>query len=330
MRNKKWISLLLTVTLLCASSMTVFATQDTTSANGGSAVSTDAATADAAQIAANTSKPYLALGADLTPEQTNTVLGLMGLSSADLANYNVVYITNEQEHQYLDAYVDKSVIGTKSLSSVLVKQAPEGHGVVVSTKNISYCTTGMYRNALLTAGVKDADIMVVAPTPITGTAGLIGALKAYEEMSGESISNTSLDTALNELVTTGQIASTVKSANSEEVEALIAYIKAKMAAGELKTDEDIRKAIADGEVQFGVDLTDDEVNQIVDVMNKIYALGLDPEVLLDQAKDLYDKFGDSLITNPDQAFTEIVSNAISNMVSNIGDTIMNFFKNLFS
>ena len=125
---------------------------------------------------------YLALGSDLNQTQLNTVLELMGLNAADMASYNVVYVTNAEEHEHLDKYIPSSVIGTKSLSSVLVRPAEKGHGVVVTTKNVNYCTTNMYRNALITAGVEDADIIVAAPTQISGTAALIGALKAYESV----------------------------------------------------------------------------------------------------------------------------------------------------
>lgn len=65
-------------------------------------------------------KPYLALGADLSDDQKNTVLSLMGIDPANLANYNVTYVTNAQEHQYLDSYVDSSKIGSKSWSSVVI------------------------------------------------------------------------------------------------------------------------------------------------------------------------------------------------------------------
>lgn len=267
----------------------------------------------------------IVLGADLTAEQRTTVLNLMGVSEEELPSYTVLTITNAEEHQYLDAYVDPSVIGTKALSSVMVTPAESGHGVMVSTQNINYCTTGMYRNALLTAGVEDADVLVVGPTELSGTAALIGAIKAYESISGKEISDTTLDTALNELVSTGEIVT--KSANSEEVEELIAYIKAKLAAGELETEEDIRQAITEGEERFGVTLNDSEVQQIVDFMMKIKELGLDPNVLLDQAADLYDQFGDELLN---KATDEGFWNSVGEFFSNFGKAIADFFKNLFS
>ena len=275
------------------------------------------------------SKSIIALGADLSAEQRATVLSLMDVTEADLANYQVVTITNDMEHQYLDAYMDASVIGSKSLSSVKITPAESGHGVLVTTKNINYCTTGMYRNALLTAGVSDADILVVGPTEISGTAALIGAIKGYEAMSGESVSDTTLDTAMNELITTGEIA--MQDADSQDIEELIAFVKAKVAAGGLDSDDQIRSAIEEGEDKFGVTLTEDEINQIIAIMQKINQLGLDPNVLVSQAEHLYSKFGKDFLKNldTDAIAKEVAKSAASGFFAKIGDAIKGFFAGLF-
>ena len=120
---------------------------------------------------------FVALGSDLNATQKATVLSLMGLTEEKLKDCNVVYVTNAEEHQYLGSYVDSSLIGKRSLSSVLVRPQSTGHGVTVKTQNINYCTDTMYLNALVTAGVTDADVLVVGPSPISGTAALIGALR---------------------------------------------------------------------------------------------------------------------------------------------------------
>ena len=275
------------------------------------------------------SKSIIALGADLSAEQRATVLSLMDVTEADLANYQVITITNDMEHQYLDAYMDASVIGSKSLSSVKITPAESGHGVLVTTKNINYCTTGMYRNALLTAGVSDADILVIGPTEISGTAALIGAIKGYEAMSGESVSDTTLDTAMNELITTGEIA--MQDADSQDIEELIAFVKAKVAAGGLDSDDQIRSAIEEGEDKFGVTLTEDEINQIIAIMQKINQLGLDPNVLVAQAEDLYSKFGKDFLKNldTDAIAKEVAKSAASGFFAKIGDAIKGFFAGLF-
>ena len=166
----------------------------------GSGVNAD----DNVVIAAD-DKPYLALGENLSSEQRAAVLGLMGLDAASLGDYNVVYITNAEEHQYLDAYLSSDKIGTRALSSVVIVKREEGSGLNISTKNINYCTIGMYKNALATAGLKDADVIVAGPSPISGTAALIGAMKAYAEMTGEPVDEDSLDAAMNEIVVTGEL-----------------------------------------------------------------------------------------------------------------------------
>ncbi len=284
--------------------------------------------------------PIVAFGADLSADQRASVLNQMGLTEGDLANYKVLTITNAQEHQYLDAYLDSSVIGTKALSCVKIVPAEAGHGVMVTTKNITYCTTGMYRNALLTAGVQDADILVVGPSPISGTAGLIGAIKAYETMSGEAVSEQTLDTAMNELITTGEIAEQIAEIDAsgalspedaEKVEQLIAYVKAKVAAGDLDTEEDIKEAIAEGEEKFGVKLSDDEVTKIISVMNKIKELGIDPNFLVQQAEDMYKEFGPDFVNHltAEEVGKRVAGNAVKNFFSNIGNSIKNFFSGLF-
>ena len=329
---KRAICLLLTVTMVFASAMTVFA-EETVSVN---AIEQSNATVDVTPITATQDKSYIALGADLSQDQLATVLGLMGVSAADIGNYNVVYTTNADEKQYLGGYVDAGLIGTKSLSSVLVNPREEGHGVVVTTKNVNYCTTDMYRSALLTAGVKNADILVVAPTPISGTAGLIGALKAYGEMSGTAVSEKAIDTAMNELVVTGELSTAVGS--SDDAEELITYIKAQIAANDLNTKEEIEAVVRQGVKDLNANLSEDEIQQIIDLMVKIKAMGIDFNVLAEQADDIYAKYADQIkngtfnisdLSVEDLGIGKMVSNAIGNFFTNVKDSVTNFFKNIF-
>ena len=105
-------------------------------------------------------KPYLALGADLSSDQKKTVLDLMGIELSELDQYDVVYVNNQEEHEYLDSYIASSEIGTRSLSSVVIIETEEGSGLNVSTHNINYCTSGIYKNAMATAGISDAGVSV--------------------------------------------------------------------------------------------------------------------------------------------------------------------------
>lgn len=285
-------------------------------------------------VHAQEGKTVVALGADLTAEQRAAVLELMGITEEQLAGYEVIYITNGQEHQYLDSYLGSSVIGSKSLSSVMLKKGAKGSGVNVTTKNINYCTTGMYRNALLTAGIEDTEVIVAAPAQMSGTAALIGAVKAYEKIEGTSISDASISSALDELITTGQLAEEVKNVGSDEVEELIAYIKEKVANGELETDEDVRAAIEEGEQKFGVSLSAEEIQKIVDLMSKLRGMGLNSEYLISQAEKLYNKYGADIVNHADEAISEAVSGAVNGAAKgffqSIKDSVKEFWNSLFS
>lgn len=241
-------------------------------------------------FAADDSKPYLALGADLTESEKATVLDKLGVAQSDLENYDVITITNQEEKDYLSEYVSESVIGGRSLSSVLITKKDSGNGIYVTTHNITYCTTGMYRNALITAGITDADVVVAGPFDISGTAALVGALKAYETMTGEAVSEESIDAAVNELVTTGSIADSL--GDSEKVEQLMALAKQYVVEGNLNSEEDIMDAIEQAAKELDITLTDSQRNQISSLMTKISGLDLDKEALKSQAKELYNSLKD--------------------------------------
>ena len=267
-------------------------------------------------------KPYLALGADLSDDQKNTVLSLMGIDPANLANYNVTYVTNAQEHQYLDSYVDSSKIGSKSWSSVVIVKRKKGNGLNISTNNITYCTVGMYKNALTTAGITDADIIVAGPKPISGTAALAGIFEAYEAMTGEAVQDNVVDAALNELVVTGELEASIQGLTDQEVEEFIAYIKSLIAEKGLTDEKSINEAINEACDKYGVTLSDDERQKIVDLLLKITSLGIDLSGLVDYAASLYNSF-----KNGGSSSGIIAS--IGNFFGNIFSAIGEFFKNLF-
>ena len=268
-------------------------------------------------------RPYLALGADLSEEQRNTVLSLMGIDAAGLGNYDVVYVNNSEEHQYLDSYVESSKIGSKSWSSVVIVKRDKGNGLNISTKNITYCTVGMYKNALTTAGITDADIIVAGPKPISGTAALVGIFKAYEEMSGKKVQDNVVDAALNELVVTGQLEDAIDGLTNEEVEEFIAYIKSVIAEKGLTDESSINQAIDDACKKYGVTLDDTERQKIVDLLLKITSLGIDLNGLVDYASSLYNSF-----KNGGSSSSGILS-TIGKAIGTIFGAIGNFFQGLF-
>lgn len=259
----------------------------------------------------------LALGADLSASQRATVLSKMGITEAEAAAYETIYITNDMEHQYLDESLGASVVGTHALSSVLLIPQESGAGLSVETHNVNFCTIAMYRNALLTAGVQDAKVIVAAPSSISGTAALVGALKAYETYSGETVSEDAFSVATDELVLTGEL---MDELDSEQISDLIAYLKQQIAERGLDDPDKLSEAVRQASDEMDLKLTDEQVSQIVDLLLKLNKLDIDPGKLASQAKELYDKL-DSLGIDLD---TEKVGNFITRFVSSIWDLIQGF------
>lgn len=260
---------------------------------------------------------YVSFGADLSDKEKKTVMDLLGVNEDDLSDYTVGEITNADEHKYLGDYLDASVIGSRALSSVVVVIGQDGDGIDVETKNISYCTPGMYTNALITAGIKDADVIVAGPFEITGTAALVGAMRAYGELTGETVSAESMDTAVNELVITSQMAQD-GNISAADVEQLIAYVKAKVVEENLDNDEAINAAIDKGAEELGITVTQEEKDTIISLMKKINDLDLDIDSMKEQAKDLFNKLEDMGIDKEQaKSFFQKIIDALREFLSKI-------------
>ena len=268
-------------------------------------------------------KPFLSLGADLTKEQRKTVLSLLDVRENELSDYEVIEITNQDEHDYLDDYLSASVIGTKALSSVRVEKVGEEKGIRVETKNITYCTSGMYTNALTTAGVTDAEVVVAGPFGIAGTAALVGAMKAYEKMTGETVSQENADAATNELVVTSDLASDI---GNEKAEELMALTKQRIADGDFDTVGEIQDVVKEASEELGVTLTDEQEQALVGVFDKINGLDLDVDKLKQQAEEVYGKL-QQLGLDAEKA-SGILSK-ITQFFKDVADKIASFFKDLF-
>lgn len=262
-------------------------------------------------VKADTTEKYLALGADLKSSERTKVLELLDVDNVD--EYQQIQVTNKEEHEYLGDYLSASVIGSRALSSVTVERTDDGDGIDVETENISYCTEEMYKNALATAGIEDADVKVAGPFNISGTAALVGVMKAYEEMTGNPIPEDAKDAATDELISTGELGESIGKENAAKI---IADVKQKVVEDGLKTPEEIGDAIDESAKDLNIELTDAQKQQIQDLMDKISDLDLDVDKLKEQAQDIYDKLGGA--------------DGILDKISQWFDSVVNWFKSIFS
>lgn len=235
-------------------------------------------------VFADASAPYIAFGADLTPSQKQEVMSEMGVTNDDLKNDTTVTVTNADEHQYLDGQVSSSLIGSKALSSCKVEEAADGNGIKVTTENISYCTPEMYENALATAGMKNANVTVAGPYNISGTAALVGAMKAYSAMTGQNIDQSQVATASQELATTGQVAK--NTGEPDKTSELIAAVKSQTAGKSMDAD-DIGKTVDKTAKRLDLNLSTGDRQQVINLMVNLSKLDLNANDLAGQAQRVY-------------------------------------------
>ena len=209
------------------------------------------------------------IGADLTDDQIAAVYNAFGIKRGDAIELRV---TNGEERQWLQGYVDESLIGTRSISCVYVELLPEGSGMDVTTSNITWCTGEMYISALATAGITDARIIVAAPFEVSGTAALTGVYKAYEDMTGKKLDDLAKLVSTQELTITGELANEIGSMDSTSI---VNDLKLMLDETQKMTDDEIRTEIIDIAGRYNVSLTNTQIQQLIDLCRSLEGLDAD-------------------------------------------------------
>lgn len=209
------------------------------------------------------------IGADLTDDQIAAVYNAFGIKRGDAIELRV---TNGEERQWLQGYVDESLIGTRSISCVYVELLPEGSGMDVTTSNITWCTGEMYISALATAGITDARIIVAAPFEVSGTAALTGVYKAYEDMTGKKLDDLAKLVSTQELTITGELADEIGGMDSTSI---VNDLKLMLDETQKMTDDEIRAEIIDIAGRYNVSLTNTQIQQLIDLCRSLEGLDAD-------------------------------------------------------
>lgn len=206
------------------------------------------------------------IGANLDEAQVSSVYSMFGLNKGDAIELKV---TNEEERQYLEGYVDESLIGTRSISCVYVELLPEGQGMDVTTNNITWCSPEMYISALATAGITDARIIVASPFEVSGTAALTGVYKAYEDMTGKKLDDIAKLVSTQELTITGELAAEIGSMDSTFI---VNELKLMLDETAKMSDEQIVEQINLISQRYNVSLTDNQVDQLLTLCRSLEKL----------------------------------------------------------
>jgi uncharacterized protein YpuA (DUF1002 family) len=237
------------------------------------------------------------LGENLTQEQKKLLLAEMDAPK----DVEIVTVSNAEEHKYLDGKIASRLIGTKAISSSSITIAAKGSGIMVKTKNINWVTEDMYKNALATAGIKDAEIYVTAPFEVSGTAALTGLIKAYEVTTDTKISEEQKQAANEEMVETAKLGDQI---GTDEATSLVETIKEEIAVNPPQNDADLRSIIEKAAEQLGITLTEQQIQSLIDLFNKLQDLGIDWNKVGEQLNAAKDKVTDYLQSEEGQSFLD--------------------------
>lgn len=275
-------------------------------------------TAASGALAYNVGEARVAIGADLDAEQVASVYRDFGIERGTVPE---ITVTNQNERQYLEGLVDDSKIGHKAISCVYITLLEDGSGLSVSAKNINWCTEQMYKNALTTAGITNARVVVTAPFEVSGTAALTGIYRAYEDITGITLNSLAKMVGAEELIVTGQLAEYI---GSDDATAIINELKNILDVTETMSDNDVKKEIKKLAEQYNVQVSDAQVEQLLGLCRQLEKL--DANQLKEKLVSITNTVQKAM-TAKDKITGTV--NTISEKVSGFLGSVGSFFSGLF-
>ncbi|MDV2884022.1 DUF1002 domain-containing protein [Alkalihalophilus pseudofirmus] len=247
------------------------------------------------------------LGENLSPADREKILAEMN----ETEETEIITVSNQEEREYLGDYISSSQIGTRALSSTKITLAEQGAGINVETNNITWVSEGMYANALVTAGVEDAEIYVTAPFPVSGTAALTGLIKAYEIAAEIEIPEEQKQVANEEMVRTAELAESI---GVEEATELMNRIKEEIANNPVESEEDLRELIRRIAAELGIELTEQELDGLVSLFMRMKDLNINWDQVQDQISKVRDNLGEFLAREDTQNFISRFLEVIAELI----------------
>ena len=215
-----------------------------------------------------TEQAVVVIGADLMEDQVEQIYTMFGLTRGTLPELTV---TNAEERAELRGLMDEAVIAMRSLTCVYMQKLEKGAGLNVTTYNISSCSATMFLNAMLTAGIDDANVLVGAPYPVGGTEALTGIYKAYEALTGVPLDATARELGTRELTMTGELGSAI---GREDSSGIIGDLKQILNETARMNDQQLHRRIEQIAGEHNVKLTERQIQQLITLCRSLEKLGV--------------------------------------------------------
>lgn len=228
--------------------------------------------------------PVITLGDSLSDNQRKETLNVLKGALSDSSSYNTLSVTGSDLVAYLNPSGNSFTSDSGVWSSAAIEKASSGSGINVKVldydgqNNITSITPDQYRNAALTAGIKDANIFVTSAKPIDGSGALAGIYKAYAK-SGNKLNQNQITAAQDELNTLSGIngENNGKDGYSDaQLNNAVAGAKKAMAGQGSGLSKDQIQQIVDDQLNkngLGNALTDGQKQQIINLLVEIEKSG---------------------------------------------------------
>lgn len=261
-------------------------TEDGQQTDGTADESADAEEEDTAEeTEGNTdSGKVVTLGENLNEEQRASMYEYFGTSPDEV---ETIVVTHADEVQYMQGIATDEQIGPTTNSCAYVEPTDSG-GIKVKTANLNFVTSAMIASTLTTAGMENCNVIAACPFEVSGTGALTGIIMAYETASGEELDEGQKEAAMEELVTTGDLADSVGQEKATEV---IKDVKTEVIDEGLTDPEEIGDAVDNIAEENEITLTDDQRAQVVALMEKISQYDYDVNALKDTLDNLTGESG---------------------------------------
>lgn len=251
------------------------------------------------------------LGGDLSEQQKADMLKYFGVTKDDA---NVIEVNIDEERKYLGNTASKDQIGNRSISCSYIEPTSTG-GINVTTHNIYWVNSNMIKNALITAGIQNANVKAAAPFNVSGTAALTGILKGFESSKGgNKISEANKQAANQELVTTGNLGQKI---GKDKAAGLMNEVKKEVVEQKPNDKAETEKIVKKVVGNYNYNLSKDDINNITDTMNKISSLNLDYNKIKGQLNSVSDKVGSMLRSDEAKGFFKKAWDSIKSFFSGI-------------
>lgn len=254
--------------------------------------------------------PIVVYGETLSNDQKEEVKTAFGVK--DASQVEEYTVTAKDLARYIGGNPN-----SRMFSSAKITLTEEGTGIVikrVTPGNITQVTDDMYINAMITAGVENAEVEVASPVAVTGHSALAGIYKAYEA-SGVELDAERMDVASDELNLMTDLVSE-QGIEEQKVTELLTQIKQQIAEQNPVTREEVEQIVQEQLSALGIQLTEEEQQRLIDLFDRIRGLNINFENVRTQLEDLSTALQDTL----------------QNVVENEGfwNSVKEFFTNLMN